>query len=224
MLRPHSDRLNNVFKSWLRSGEFLPQIQDIANIPEGVAVEVAIVSKPAPPSPYALHFALQHLESGYPQVYLELKEIEGKIEHHNKRTADFFNRLYERVRKELKLPEPPADKRYAYYGRLISYSLRKTLTGYPESEPEIIQTDQSWQLRWNGAHLVIGTRKDCEKGFKSIDNLRRSEDVVSKAKNLYEAAEKLKIEREKTREQLHLKITDNLEVGGIIKGQCEACP
>jgi hypothetical protein len=222
LLRPHSDRLNNVFKSWLQSNAFLPEIRDTANIPE-YSAEVAINSQPSPPSASRLRFAVQHLETGYPKIYSELKEIESQIDDHNMRTDEFVDQLYERIRKELKLQEPPAEKRYAYYRRLISYSLSKILTGYPEREPEMVQTKQRCELRWNGTGLVIGDRMDCEKSLKLIHDLRETEEIVKKARDLHELAKRLKIKREKLREKLHLKITDNIEVGGIIRGQCEAC-
>ncbi len=60
------------------------------------------------------------------------------------------------------LSENAREERYAYYPRIISYVLRKIVTGYPETSPEVVKHERwelKWELRWSGASLVIGIEK-----------------------------------------------------------------
>jgi hypothetical protein len=219
IMRPHSDRLCEVFESWIESANFLPLIIDPAYSHENGTIT------PLKASPSALPFALQHLQTGYPRIYSKLKNLHGQIETHNQKAEDFIAGLCETARKKIGLSKTPREKHYAYYYRLVSFVLRKMLIGYPEAEPEItsIMRRQKYVLRWNGADLVIGNRENCENGLKLIEKLRTSEEILSKAKIFHENAKKLNINVGKLQETLRLKLIDNIKVGGIIKGKCDAC-
>jgi hypothetical protein len=210
-----------VFKHWLETNKFLPHAQDAANIPE---YPTYMLTQPTPEAIHALPFAIQHLETGYPQTFSKLKELEKQIKEHNKSTEEFISSLYRLIKEELGLPESTRNRRYAYYRRTISYTLRKTLTGYPETEPKIVvRIPDGFELNWGGASLVIGNKEDCEKGLKLIAKLRASHNIVEEAKNLHEKAKELNTEREKLKETLYLKVVSKIEVGGIIQGKCDAC-
>lgn len=219
ILRPHSDRIGKVFKSWLESDTFLPEVVDTANMPEdSIAISVHSAAKLT-----SIPYALQHLETGYPKISLRLKDLEKQIKEHNELTHKFFVSLQDEVKKELGLAESAKERRYAYYRRIVSYSLRRIVTGYPEANPEVKQrSDQRWELRWSNAGLVIGNREDCEKGLRFIEKLLSSKNA-EKSKSLSGKAKTLEIRRRELREVLHLKIVDNLELGGIIRGKCDVC-
>ncbi len=220
ILRPHSDRLGRVFKLWLESDSFLPHVLDIANIPEDSIV--LRMQKGAKLS--SITHALQHLETGYGKFFVKLKELEQRIKENNKQTEEFFTSLQGQLEKELGLAKSARERRYAYYRRIISYSLRKIVTGYPEVDPELNKrTNGHWELKWSNASLVIGYRKDCEKCLGLIKKLLASKNIIKEVKSLNEKAQRLMGEREKLKEELRLKVVDYIELGGILKGKCNAC-
>jgi hypothetical protein len=221
ILRPHSDRLMEVFKKWLETEKFLPPIKDVANIGE----EHDIYVKPQPTSDLisSIPFALQHLETGYFQLFSKLKELERQIEEYNKSVEGFVNSLHLTIKNKIELSESARNDCYAYYRRMVSYVLRKILIGYPELVPEIVERKPRYELQWAGAGLIIGSKENCEKGLKLISELKSSDSIIQKAKNLHHKAKELNAQRNKLYEMLYYNVVSKIQVGGIIQGKCDAC-
>ena len=116
----------------------------------------------------ALPFAMQHLKTGYCKEYSELKNLEKRILKHNEQLEKFVTSLCRKIEEELKLPEPPRKKRFAYYRRIVAMSLRKIITGYPEKGPKVTPIGSMYVLKWNDTGVIGGSREDCEKGLLLI--------------------------------------------------------
>lgn len=221
ILRPHSDRLMEVFKKWLETEKFLPSIKDVTNIGE----EHDIYARPEPTSDLisSIPFALQHLETGYSQLFLKLKELEKQIEDYDKSVDRFVNSLHLMIKSKIGLSESARNNRYAYYRRMVSYLLRKILLGYPELAPKIVERKPQNELQWAGAGLIIGNKEDCEKGLKLISELQCSVSIIQNAKNLHDKAKELNAQRNRLYEMLYYNVVSKIQVGGIIQGKCDAC-
>ncbi|RLE96260.1 MAG: hypothetical protein DRJ57_05780, partial [Thermoprotei archaeon] len=128
VLRPHSDRLKEEFRKWIEGGSFLPHVMDPSNLPEHYFAP-STTNQPS----LMMNFAYQHLESGYPDLYSRLRELKERIVEHNRRVNEFAERLRSRFEAELGVPDRRGEQ-YAYYRRIVNYTLRKMLTPHLAEE------------------------------------------------------------------------------------------
>ena len=223
ILRPHSDRLAEVFEAWLESGLFLPDVLNPRNIPE----DATLVSLPTPKGDLsAFPFAMEHLRTGYRGRYRLLKSLEKRILEHNDRMERFVQSLCEDIKRDLGLPEASAEPSFAYYRRIVVKILSKISSGYPKGEPEIKEIKRNgkrWKLEWDGSGLVVGSEEDCRKALAIIKEYEASEKIVNRTKELLKDAEKLEKMYVLLKETLRIDIVGKIKIGGIIKGKCEAC-
>jgi len=223
ILRPHSDRLMEVFKLWLETNRFLPCAEDPTDT--SLKVTATAVDESTQDTIDVLPFFVQHLESGYPEIFSELTTLEKQIREHNDSVREFDASMRSLVEDELGSPdaESKGNGRRVYYPRIISLALSKVLTGRPQTEPEVIEKTPDFELSWNGSSIVIGDREYCERGLKLIGQLQASRNVAEIAKLLHEKAKKLNTEREKLRTTLYFEVVSKIKVGGIIQGKCNVC-
>jgi len=224
ILRPHSDRLAEAFEAWLESKLFLPDVLNPKNIPE----DATLVSFPTPKGDLsALPFAMEHLKTGYQEQYQLLESLKERIVEHNDRVERFVQSLREDLKRDLGLPEAPAEPSYAYYRRMVVNILSKISSGYPKGEPkikeEIKRNGKGWRLEWDGSGLVVGSEEDCRKAQLIVKKYCTSEEIVNRTKEFLKDAEILEKERASLKESLRIKIVSKIKVGGVIKGKCEAC-
>jgi len=223
VLRPHSDRLKEEFRKWVEGDFFPPQIVSPLNLPE---YDFASSPSGQAPSTTMMKFALQHLESGYPDLYSSLNKLGEEIAKHNRRVNEFAERLHRYLETELRVPDRRGEQ-YAYYRRTVAYILQKTLIPQQIREEFVLAEDREWDL-WrlklsSGTVLVTGSKETCEKALNLVEELLKDPEVATEAKELYEEAEELKKKREELREALHLRLVDAIEAGGLLKGSCEVC-
>jgi len=223
ILRPHSDRLAEVFETWLESRLFLPSVLNPKNIPE----DATLISLPTPKGDLsALPFAVEHLKTGYQEQYRLLKSLEERVSKHNDRMERFVQSLCEDIKRDLGLPEAPAEPSYAYYRRIVVKILSKISSGYPKGElkiEEIKRNGKKWRLEWDGSSLVVGTEEDCRKAQSIVKKYCTSEEIVNRTKEFLKDAEILEKGRVLLEESLRVNLVSKIKIGDIIKGKCEAC-
>jgi len=226
ILRPHSDRLAKVLESWLESGRYIPSALSPEKLHED---ETAAYLSGREVCLWGLRFIEEHLKTGYRKKYQELDDLRKRIAKHNEEIKKFVNLLCGKLKEELGLPDRRSGSgydTYAYYRRLVVILLRKITVGYPETEPRLLQDakpSEKWKLEWNGSVVIVGTKRDCEKGLSLIKELSATEDLMEKTMEFLRAAKALNDERTKLMEWLRINLVDKIKVGGIIDGECEAC-
>jgi len=126
--RLHSDKLGRTLRSWLESDYYLSPILDPKNLPESPEDVINKVEPPPGiPLSYLLPSVLQHLETGYQKEYKKLKTLEKQIEEHNRRVKSLLDKLHNKLKHELELPDAVGARKenYAYYRRMVNMSLKK---------------------------------------------------------------------------------------------------
>jgi len=226
ILRPHSDRLAGVLESWLESGRYIPSVLSLENLPEDETVvhlsgrEVCL---------WGLRFVEEHLKTGYRKKYRELEDLRERIAKHNEEIKKFVELLCGKLKEELGLPDRRSGSgydAYAYYRRIVVILLTKITVSYPETEPRLLQDakpSEKWKLEWSGSILIVGTKKDCEKGLSLIKELSATVDLMEKTMEFLREAKALNDERTKLMEWLRINLVDKIKIGGVIDGKCAAC-
>jgi len=221
--RPHSDRLKDMFKSWLKSNGFAYKVMDITNIPED-SITISIQESKLDSS--LLPFARQHLETGYPQISSGLEDLDKQIKEHNESAKRLSERLVEECKEKLGLPEEYPGNQYAHYRRIVRLTLKEIIDGNGK-KPKIKPTQSGrhvyYELTWYGQGLIQSSKEDCKNGQRLIKEMLTRGETAKKAKSVQEKAGELDMKRQAIREEMHSKIIDNIEVGGVIKGECDVC-
>jgi len=222
ILRPHSDRLVEVFEAWLESRSFLPDVLSPEDIPEDIN---DVHLPPLKSDLSGLRFAEDHLKTGYREKYREINDLRKQISKHNDEIKKFVEASCEKLKEELELLKYKAGYG-AYYRRIVVMSLKKITIGYPETELKIspgAKPSEKWKLEWSNYGLIIGNKEECERGLSIIKELYTSPNVVEKANELLRNAKSLEDKRTELEEWLRINLVDKIKIGGIIKGKCEAC-
>jgi len=227
ILRPHSDRLSDIFRRWLSSDEALPHVFTPMDVPEKKLGELERILLSIKEEGYSLNLnplAVEHLKTGYPEIFNQLKGVLEEIRTHNQDVLEYFLSLCNKVRNALNLPEPPYAEKFVYYSRVIIFTSEKILTGCPEGEPIIevsLSKPRRHELKWNGATLIRGDYEDCKRGLQVIMHIKMAE--AGKIRKFHKKAEELKSKIEKIFEEIRLRLVDYIKAGGIIKGRCKVC-
>ena len=243
--REHSIKLNDeFFKKWLNKVGDYSKIRSIdrwmvysKDIDEMVGVE--------PKDPTDLEFfdeAKSHLESKYPDILKDWKELKRATFAHNKELAAFLEELRALIVKELEMPcyyrgmRGDLPERYVMPDRLvfhiydiISHEIRtgrKWFGGKPNVNPVISGDVTFYELRWwNDPTLVKSrNRKETEKYVPLIKHLVEVSKYKDKVEKLLKKEDEV---LQPMRENFEQKIKDlikSIELGNILKGKCRFCP
>lgn len=230
--RLHSERLGKDFSEWLAKVSGL--ILDPRNLPdqeEQAYWDIYQIENP----PLYIN---QHLKSGYSHLHSEYQKWKDSANKYNDELKTFIKELNEEAKKEIKLPScsPSYKPPCAYYQRIIAYTLRKILINLPNGEPTVsvvrkssvelkgLGNEEFFELHWGGAGLVMEGDMISEAVARDfIKRLRSSPGTIAKLKKFYEKAKLFTQEWHRLKEEINTKIIDKLKVGGIIKGECDAC-
>jgi len=228
MVRPHSDRISDMFREWLSSDEALPHVFTPTNIPDERLKNIEHILSSIKEEEYSLNLnplALEHLKTGYPDIYNLLEAILKEIRVHNQSILEYFLSLCNEVKNVLKLPEPShLTEKFAYYSRIIIYTSQNVLTGYPKGDPFIEappSTPGRCELKWEGATLVRGNEQDCKNGLEVVKNIRMTK--ADKIKEFDKNAKDLNSKIDRLFEEMRLRLVDYIKAGGKVKGKCTVC-
>jgi len=217
-----------MFKEWLSSDGALPHVFTPTNIPEERLEKIEYILSSIKEREYSLNLnplALEHLKTGYSDIYNQLEAILREIRTHNQSILEYFLSLCNKVKNILGLPEPPcSSERYAYYSRIIIYISRSILTGYPKGDPFIEappSTPGRCELKWEGATLVRGNEQDCKNGLEIVKNIRMTK--ADKIKEFNKNAKDLNSKIDRLFEEMRLRLVDYIKAGGKVKGKCTVC-
>jgi predicted RNase H-related nuclease YkuK (DUF458 family) len=183
----------------------------------------------------------EHLKSGYNEIYLKYKNWEGKTKEHNEKLKKFVRELRNKAKIKIGLPSssdfPNRDKVYCYYQRMISDLLTLVIANsingelnYLKREFKIEVHGEKHSLRPYGSELIEGIFVGSPESAKLmeidkfINEILNSQKIIEETINFYTNSNNLEKKLEILRNEIIMKIEDELKAGGLIKGKCRACP
>ncbi len=227
LLRPHSDRLAKRIEEWLNH-DFNLKIYRLNYVSEDYTLygeeltPIYITHKIR-----GLENIFQHLKSGYKNIWEEYNKLKNNVERHNSEVYTLLNKIYKKMRYELKLSTSPNNStKHAKYIEMLRIIMLKIIQKHSkELEIEELKTNRGtiYRLTFNDEILVIGDREDCEKARLLITNIWYDKYIIGKVTNLHKEVSKLEERLKNLKEKMRLNIVDYIELGGIIKGVCEVC-
>jgi predicted metal-dependent hydrolase len=183
----------------------------------------------------------EHLKSGYNEIYLKYKNWEEKTKEHNEKLKKFVGELRNIAKIKIGLPSssdfPNRGKVYCYYQRMISDLLTLIIANringelnYLKREFKIEVHGGKYSIRPYGSELIEGILVGSPESAKLremdefIKEILNSQKIIEEAINFYTNYDNLVKELEILRNEIIMKIEDELKAGGLIKGRCRACP
>jgi len=225
LLRPHSDRLSEIYAKWILSNDFYGRIldttfNDLDHKIEGLEKDLSDLKQE--PKPIGLPiYAIKHLETGYLDLYERILKFRSDVNSHNKEVLKYILSLCKRLQSELKLPDWHG-KNLAYYSRIIVFVSKKILFNEPGGDPYVAKKEDMYFVKWDGADLVRSDSEAvCEKGLELIRKLIENEQ--NKIKEIRNNAEKLRNEGQQLREEARMKLIEYIRLGALVKGECDVC-
>jgi len=224
LLRPHSDRLSEIFARWISSSDFCSKIldttfEDFDHPIERLKEDFSKLERQKElelPS-----YALEHLKTGYAELHEKIINFREKVRTHNKKVYEYVLSQCNKLKNTLNLPDRRGENK-AYYGRIIIYVSTKILFNQPESDPYVSMKEAFYFLKWGGADLIISKDEhSCRKGLQLIEEMIEKE--ANKIKQIRSEADKLRQELQKLREDAHTKLVDFIKLGALVKGECDVC-
>jgi len=226
LLRPHSDRLSEIYARWISINGFVDKVLDTTSYDIDCRVEKLESDlsnlKWSDPQKFDLaEYAVAHLKSGYSDLYQKIINLRRDVKSHNENVLRYVLSQCYRLREELGLPDWHGENR-AYYSRIVWLVSRKILFNEPNGEPYITFKEAFYFLKWGGADLVITEGKEiCEKGLKLIEELIEWEEYQITA--IRKRANDLRKQVQKLREEARIKLIDFIRLGALVKGECDVC-
>jgi hypothetical protein len=183
----------------------------------------------------------EHLKTGYQQIYSKYKDWERKVKEHNEKLKKFVRELRNKAKSKIGLPSdsdfPNRGKVYCYYQRMISDLLTLVIANsvngelnYLKTELKIKVREKKYSVRLYAGELVEGifygepeSAKilEIEKFIKEVSH---SQKIIEETKDFYANYNNLIKDFENLRNEIIMKIENELKAGGLIEGKCRACP
>lgn len=232
-LRPHSEKLlEKEISPWLKDTITKTFILDPLRLPDD---EKWIENFDFEKLPLLFD---EHLKTGYKEIYLEYKGWEKRVEQYNEELKKFIRELRNEAKSKIGLPSdsdfPNRGKIYCYYQRMISDLLPSLIANgelsYLKKELKIeVYDEKRYSVKLSAGELVEGIFVSAPESAKIVEikkfikEVLTSPEIIKKARGFYETYKNLVKNFENLKNEIVIKIEDELKAGGLIKGKCRAC-
>lgn len=160
---------------------------------------------------------IEHLRTGYPDLFSEWSEMEEESESHEKERQEFLEEIKKFVIEPLRIPDAysvsPPRLRYAYGDRLAGRILlvqQEESGGNLEIQPVSTKEGETYELRWEGAVVVASTdENEVRKAMSLVEGALKLPKFKIKAKELRQTFESLSHKREELTRRLHKEIIES---------------